>query len=259
MKYGLPYKGSKNKLAERIIDILPDADHMIDMFCGGCAIAHAALVKGKYQHVHINDLNWMCPTLFKDALEGKYADDTRWISREDFERLKTTDPYVAMVWSFGNNLRDYMYSKDIEPLKRAIHYAMYFNDYEPGKELGHDFSFVKDIPDVQEKYTAIKQYFIGGGNSSTSNPSAKETESRQYKVKRPYELQHMECTSRVSQFKKKNRDGELCNCERRNNVLQIAESRIKARLSTDKSFGGGKFHLPTQCLTMQTLRYRRTA
>lgn len=203
MKYGLPYKGSKNKLAERIIDILPDADHLIDMFCGGCAIAHAALVKGKYQHVHINDLNWMCPTLFKDALEGKYADDTRWISREDFERLKNTDPYVAMVWSFGNNLRDYMYSKDIEPLKRAIHYAMYFNDYEPGKELGHDFSFVKDIPDVQEKYTAIKQYFIGGGNSSTSNPSAKETESRQYKVKRPYELQHMECTSRVSQFKKK--------------------------------------------------------
>ena len=159
MKYGLPYKGSKNKLAERIVRLLPKRTHLVDLFCGGCAVSHAALLMGKYEHIHINDINWMCPTLFIDALNGKYNDETRWISREDFFRLKDTDPYVAVVWSFGNNLRDYLYSKEIEPLKKAIHYAMFFSDYSLGKELGHDLSFIDPIQDLQKRYLAVKRYF----------------------------------------------------------------------------------------------------
>ena len=159
MKYGLPYKGSKNKLAERIVRLLPKRTHLIDLFCGGCAVSHAALLMGKYEHIHINDINWMCPTLFIDALNGKYNDENRWISREDFFRLKDTDPYVAVVWSFGNNLRDYLYSKEIEPLKKAIHYAMFFSDYTLGKELGHDLSFIDPIQDLQKRYLAVKHYF----------------------------------------------------------------------------------------------------
>ena len=160
MNYGLPYKGSKNKLAERIAKLLPQRKHLYDLFCGGCAVSHAALLMGKYEHIHINDFNWMCPTLFMDALAGKYDNETRWISREDFQRLKDTDPYVAVVWSFGNNLRDYMYSREIEPLKRAIHYAIFFNDYEPGIELGHDLSFVDGVSDMQQRYALIRRYFV---------------------------------------------------------------------------------------------------
>lgn len=33
MKYGLPYKGSKNKLAERIVRLLPKRTHLVDLFC----------------------------------------------------------------------------------------------------------------------------------------------------------------------------------------------------------------------------------
>lgn len=159
MKYGLPYKGSKNKLAERIVRLLPKRTHLVDLFCGGCAVSHAALLMGKYEHIHINDINWMCPTLFIDALNGKYNDESRWISREDFFRLKDTDPYVAVVWSFGNNLRNYLYSREIEPLKKAIHYAMFFSDYSLGKELGHDLSFIDPIQDLQKRYLAVKHYF----------------------------------------------------------------------------------------------------
>ena len=178
MKYGLPYKGSKNKLAERIVRLLPKRTHLVDLFCGGCAVSHAALLMGKYEHIHIN---WMCPTLFIDALNGKYNDENRWISREDFFRLKDTDPYVAVVWSFGNNLRDYLYSKEIEPLKKAIHYAMFFSDYSLGKELGHDLSFIDPIQDLQKRYLAVKHYFNklghfqqqsfeGGSECSLSKP-----------------------------------------------------------------------------------------
>lgn len=164
MKYGLPYKGSKNKLAERIVSLLPKRTHLIDLFCGGCAVSHAALLRNKYEHIHINDINWMCPTLFIDALNGKYQNETRWISREDFFRLKDTDPYVAVVWSFGNNLRDYLYSKEIEPLKKAIHYAIFFRDYLLGKDLGYDLSFIDPISDIQRRYAAVKRYFSQFGH-----------------------------------------------------------------------------------------------
>lgn len=165
MKYGLPYKGSKNKLAERIVRLLPKRTNLVDLFCGGCAVSHAALLMGKYEHIHINDINWMCPTLFIDALNGKYNDENRWISREDFFRLKDTDPYVAVVWSFGNNLHTYLYSKEIEPLKKALHYAMFFSDYSLGKELGHDLSFIDPIQDLQKRYLAVKHYFNRLGHS----------------------------------------------------------------------------------------------
>lgn len=231
MKYGLPYKGSKNKLAERIVHLLPKRTHLIDLFCGGCAVSHAALLMGKYEHIHINDINWMCPTLFIDALNGKYNDENRWISREDFFRLKDTDPYVAVVWSFGNNLRDYLYSKEIEPLKKAIHYAMFFSDYSLGKELGHDLSFIDPIPDLQKRYLAVKHYFnrlghfqqqsfggaestnaVNGSNGTTQHQSPElggqkrvvQIGDTRKTYKRPSELQHMECINRVSQFKKKN-------------------------------------------------------
>lgn len=232
MKYGLPYKGSKNKLAERIVRLLPKRTHLIDLFCGGCAVSHAAMLMGKYEHIHINDINWMCPTLFIDALNGKYNDENRWISREDFFRLKDTDPYVAVVWSFGNNLRDYLYSKEIEPLKKAIHYAMFFSDYSLGKELGHDLSFIDPIQDLQKRYLAVKHYFNrlghfqqqsfeGGQNQRMQSVEAMERLNTNLQnwggqkrladianngknYKRPSELQHLECIKRVSQFKKKN-------------------------------------------------------
>ena len=176
MKYGLPYKGSKNKLAMRIVGLLPSRTHLYDVFCGGCAVTHAAMMGRKFKEFHINDINWMCPQFFKDVLEGKYDNDTRWISREDFFRLKDTDPYVAFVWSFGNNLRTYIYGKDVEPLKKAIHFAVFYADYSLAKALGHDLSFIDGITDLQQRYLSVKHYFerfgrmemqsIGGGAES---------------------------------------------------------------------------------------------
>lgn len=214
MKYGLPYKGSKNKLAERIVRLLPRRTNLVDLFCGGCAVSHAALLMGKFKHIYINDINWMCPTLFMDALQGKYANDTRWISREDFFRLRDTDPYVAMVWSFGNNMRDYLYSREIEPLKKAIHYALFFSDYSLGKALGHDLSFIDPITDVQRRYRAVRQYFSqfghfqqqsferGGNIRTIGNDGAAANALRLSKknYKRPVELQHRERTNVLAQI-----------------------------------------------------------
>jgi len=129
MNYGLPYKGSKNKLASRIIECIPSAPVFVDLFCGGCAVAHAALLSGRFGKVVINDIEGDVSSLFVDAVNGRFSGETRWISREDFFRLRDTEPYVRYCWSFGNNGRTYLYSKAVEPYKRAIHYAVVFGDF----------------------------------------------------------------------------------------------------------------------------------
>lgn len=133
--YGLPYTGSKSRIAHWVIDNLPSGRVLIDAFAGGCAITHRALLSQKWQTVIANDINGKYPQLFADAMHGQYRDEKRWISREDFERLKSKDAFVACCWSFGNNVRDYLYSKGIEPYKRALHYAIVFDEFAPMQEL----------------------------------------------------------------------------------------------------------------------------
>lgn len=124
MNYGICYQGSKSKLAENIIKALPRAEHFFDLFAGGCAVSHCALLSGKYKYVHMCDTNDSV-LLFKDVLEGNIPDGSEWISREDFFARKDTDPYVRLVWSFASNQRDYIYSREIEPYKKAVHEMIY--------------------------------------------------------------------------------------------------------------------------------------
>ena len=113
MNYGLPYKGSKNKIAKRIIDALPSAETFVDVFAGGCAITHAALLSGKYKRIIANDIDVKIPMLFKDAINGNLpADYDRFISREEFNQLKDSDAIVACCWSFGNNKEAYLWNDD---------------------------------------------------------------------------------------------------------------------------------------------------
>ena len=147
--YGLPYTGSKSRIAHWVVDNLPRGRVLIDAFAGGCAITHRALLSQKWQTVIANDINGKYPQLFLNAVLGKYRDERRWISREDFERLKSQDAFVACCWSFGNNLIRYMYSKNIEPYKRALYYAIVLDDFAPMQEL---------MPEVaQDVHDAIHQ------------------------------------------------------------------------------------------------------
>ena len=156
MKYGMPYKGSKNKLAGQIFELFPRKKNFYDLFCGGCAMTHYGLLHGGFENYFMNDINPACPELFMDAVHGKFKDEKRWISREDFERLKDVEPYVAFCWSFGNNFRNYLYSKEIEDFKKAWHYAIFFDDFDPFKKFGGDMSAIKGIKNRYEKYLTSK-------------------------------------------------------------------------------------------------------
>lgn len=157
MSYGLPYMGSKSKLVKSIVPLFPPADNFVDLFAGGGAVTHYAMTTAKYKHFVFNDINPLMPKAFGMALNGEFENEKRWISREEFFRLRDTDPYVAICFSFGNNLSDYMYSKDIEPIKEAYHYALFFGDYSLAKErMGIDFTPLDKCPTIKEKYAMLK-------------------------------------------------------------------------------------------------------
>ena len=154
MNYGLPYKGSKNRIAKKILDVLPAAPVLYDVFCGGCAITHAALLSGKYSRVVANDINSMIPHAFETALAGGFRNEDRWISRDDFQRLYKTDPYVAICFSFGNNLHEYCYARELEPYKRALHYAIFWKDIAPWAELCPETAYAlkKAVESEQDRH-----------------------------------------------------------------------------------------------------------
>ena len=144
--YGIPYMGSKNRIAKKIIDFLPSGETLVDLFGGGGAITDCANESNKWEHIIYNELNELPYKCFLKALRGEYENEDRWISRQDFIKLKDTDEYVACCFSFGNNFRNYMYNEKIEPYKRAYHYAVVLDDFQPLSEL-----FDKETVDMLKK------------------------------------------------------------------------------------------------------------
>ena len=136
MRWGMPYKGSKNAIAEKLINAMPDAEYFVDLFGGGGAMSHCAALSHKYKKVIYNELEPLVYKGFTMAIHGEYSKEKRWISREDFQKLKTIDPYAALCFSFGNNMKNYAYSKEIEPWKRALHYARVLGDNSQLRSFG---------------------------------------------------------------------------------------------------------------------------
>lgn len=83
MRYGLPYKGSKNAIAEWIVDNLPRAEVFVDLFCGGGAVTHRAMLTGKYDRFIMNDIDGRLPKLFKECAFGKHTLEKREFIRQN--------------------------------------------------------------------------------------------------------------------------------------------------------------------------------
>ena len=142
MRYGLPYKGSKNKIAKWIVDQLPESEVFVDLFFGGGAVTHRAMLTGKYKRFIINDIDARLPKLFVDCAYGKYTVENHpeWVTREEFNARKKDDAYIALVWSFGNNGKDYLYGANIEDMKYAYHRAVYLDDLDTLKAYGYNLT-----------------------------------------------------------------------------------------------------------------------
>ena len=133
MRYGVPYMGSKNSIAKALCEQIPvhGFKHFYDLFAGGCAVTHRMLELGNFETYTINDIDGDGIELFLNAIRGEFSKPEyyKWVSREEFEQKKRCDAFIKLCWSFGNKGNTYLYGRQIEPWKKALHYAVVYEDY----------------------------------------------------------------------------------------------------------------------------------
>lgn len=163
-KLGIPYMGSKRKLASEILSKLTQRHENVtdfyDLFGGGGSISFTAIRDYRF-NVHYNELNKHIFSLVEylknnKSLEPKFYE---WVTREQFfeQCAKTNEEadwysgFVMSCFSFGNNQKGYIYSKDIEELKRLSHQFIVFGCIDSMNELGVELSDILKFKDIQKR------------------------------------------------------------------------------------------------------------
>ena len=133
--YGIPYMGSKTKIAPQLIKLLPPGKRFVDLFGGGFAMSHCAMLANKWDEIYYNELTPLLPRMIQKALNGDYNYSRfrpEFVTRERFFAEKDTDGYIQYIWSFGNKGDGYLFGKDVEPIKHEAHDFVVF-----GKRTEH--------------------------------------------------------------------------------------------------------------------------
>lgn len=137
-KIGITYKGSKRKIAGKLLQVMrdncPQATHFYDLFGGGGSMSFCALANG-YSVVY-NDLNkrsfYCFDFVTTQQLTSEYL---RFISRDEFHKLRAEEPnyynsIMTLVYSFGSDCRTYFCNPEKEKFKRMGHELVVDNKLE---------------------------------------------------------------------------------------------------------------------------------
>lgn len=163
-KFGIPYMGSKSKLALDLIGVMPTGRRFVDLFGGGFAMSHCAYLSGRFEEVYYNDINPLLVPLIQDAIDGKYSYDVfkpKFITREEFFEKKDTCGYVKYIWSFSNEGKTYMFGRHIEDIKRKAHDYVVFDvfDIELEEYIGNGRLTKTDITGRRlELYNLVREH-----------------------------------------------------------------------------------------------------
>lgn len=159
--YGIPYKGSKRGIAlqlfNKMLEYKPNAKYFYDLFGGGGAMSAVALQAGL--KVYYNELNTQICELIKFLRDTDKIPDEwyKWVDRDTFNRYKNEPTaysgFISCCYSFGNNGRNYLFSKDIENIKHFAHQVVVFKDKTALKELNKILNANIVISDIEDLHT----------------------------------------------------------------------------------------------------------
>lgn len=148
---GLPYKGSKNTIANRIVAQFPRAHSFLDACCGGGAVLEAAYLSGKFERVEGIDIDDGIITLlnavFRDFGKIDY-EHKQLVTAERYKeavrsRATLEDAVDRFIASFGFNGYDYQWGEKRRHLKYLVHQAMTLPTLDERRTAFH--SFVRDL------------------------------------------------------------------------------------------------------------------
>ena len=162
MNLGIPYMGSKRKLASNILQKITQRHYNItdfyDLFGGGGSVSFNAINDYNF-NVHYNELNSHIYYLVEYLKNNKTLQPEffKWVSREDFfKQINRTDAdwysgFVMSCWSFGNKQSSYLYGKDIEEIKRQAHEFIVNGCLDSMRLIGVYIPELIDIKDIQKR------------------------------------------------------------------------------------------------------------
>lgn len=203
-KRGLPYVGNKGQKAEKIIDILPAGNRLVDVFGGGGSISLTAASSGKWNEVVYNDRRKTVVNLLKALIEDNPHFDLMkyvYMDRETFNNWRDNMPdsiertIVLTVWSFGNELRYYLWGKKIEKEKLQLTRAIFFGD--TGTQLDELYSYTKNETTISEKYTFYHKW----RRNRLEQPKQLEQLEQLEKHKQLQQLERLQRLERLQQLK----------------------------------------------------------
>jgi len=204
MGYGLPYMGSKSRLIKRLSQYLPNADHFYDVFGGGSSVSHfmAKERPKSFRTINYNEIDLTVCELVKDSIAGIYSYDKfkpDWISRDDFYRLKDSSGYVQQCWSFGNNGKNYLFSREIEPYKKSMHMAIVFDCFDDlAKEVLKFGNWPDGLSDIKSKRLYLRNKIES--YKKTTIPSILHQFLSEKQLQQLEQLQRLEQLERLEQL-----------------------------------------------------------
>ena len=163
MNLGLPYKGSKNTIAEDLVKCLPRGKKLLDACCGGGAVLMAAAMSNRWEKVVGNDLNPATVALLDAVLIHKgqieyehppvctrddFANSLQRIENGDFTIQDCVNKYCA---SFGNDGKTYLYGKQIEEYKLAAEQMLTADTLDQRRKFYRKFHALINTDDSEDK------------------------------------------------------------------------------------------------------------
>jgi site-specific DNA-adenine methylase len=172
MSLGIPYMGSKRKLASEILKLIVSRHSGItdfyDLFGGGGSVSFTAVKEHRF-NVHYNELNKHIYSLVKYLKENKTLEPKfyEWVTREEFfnqigksnEDADWYSGFVMSCWSFRNNSeKGYMYGSEIMEDKRLAHEFLVNDCLESMKMLNIEIPEILKIKEIQKRRIVFCDY-----------------------------------------------------------------------------------------------------
>lgn len=209
MSLGIPYMGSKRKLAGEILKLITSQHSNIsdfyDLFGGGGSVSFTAIKDYRF-NVHYNELNSHIYHLVKYLKENKDLEPKfyEWVTREEFfKQCARTDSdwysgFVMSCWSFGNKQSSYIYGSDIEEIKRLAHEFVVNGCTESMKLLDVDIPELLNIKDLQKRRIVFCDYIQKGmGRFDLQNQERLQQLER---IQNLQNLQNLQITNKSYQY-----------------------------------------------------------
>ena len=144
--WGMPWMGSKSDIAWQVVNAIPKGETFVDLFFGGGAITHAAMVSKRWDNFIANDILGT-PDIFIKAVRGELKGYDRFVSRSEFK--SSDDIVVKMLWSFGNDLKGYLWSPENERIKGIATQMLTAKTLESRRMYFKDFIGALKKEDIQ--------------------------------------------------------------------------------------------------------------